>query len=103
MNKYCKEWIQEWCQENGWTDLFRERKDYWAFPPHAVMPLPIPAQALEMIKAQKGLTPEEKLWCGSAWAAAVMGAALGYFFQSPMPLVMAFAFCTIIFACMDDD
>jgi hypothetical protein len=31
MKKFCTEWIQEWCQENGWTDLFTVRREYWAF------------------------------------------------------------------------
>ncbi len=54
MKHYSDEWIEEWCQENGWTDLFVERSNsYWAFPPGAVMPEPIPAQALRVIKAKK--------------------------------------------------
>lgn len=103
MNKYCKEWVQEWCEENGWTDLFKERKDYWAFPPHSVMPLPIPVQVLQSIKSQKGLSPEEKLWSAAAWTMAVLSAAMVYFFESPMPLVAAFMFCAVVFAQMDDE
>ncbi|MBD2464301.1 hypothetical protein H6G89_25180 [Oscillatoria sp. FACHB-1407] len=103
MNKYCKAWIQEWCQENGWTDLFLERRDYWAFPPHAVMPMPIPTEALQLIKAEKGMSPEERLWCASAWFAAVTGALLTYWLQSPMPLVAAFAFSAIAVAKFEDD
>jgi hypothetical protein len=103
MNKYCKVWIQEWCNENGWTDLFIERRDYWAFPPHAVMPMPIPNQALQVIKAQKGMSPQEKVWCAAAWTAAIAGAAFTYFLQSPMPLVTAFIFCAITVAQFEDD
>ncbi len=103
MNKYCKAWIEEWCRDNGWTDPFKERKSYWAFPPHAVMPLPIPTQDLQVLKARKGMSPQERLWCAAAWVAAVTGAALVYLLESPMPLVMAFGFCAIIFAQMDDD
>ena len=103
MNKYCTEWIQEWCLQNGWTDLFQERREYWAFPPHAVMPLPIPTEALLSIKAEKGFSPQELLWLSAAWAGAVISAGLGVYFQSPMPLVVAFAFCAVIFGLMDDE
>ena len=103
MNKYCKTWVQEWCQENGWTDLFIERRDYWAFPPHGVMPVPIPVQALQVIKAEKGMTLQEKLWCATAWTAAIAGASLTYGLQSPMPLVAAFAFCAVTVAKFEDE
>ncbi len=103
INKYCTEWVQEWCLDNGWTDLFKERKEYWAFPPHAVMPLPIPSDVLQNIKAEKGLSPQERLWSGVAWVCAVTFAGLGVYLDSPMPLVMAFAICAMIVARMDED
>ncbi|MCE2665152.1 MAG: hypothetical protein LW716_21805 [Microcystis sp. 53602_E8] len=78
MKHFHEPWIQEWCQENGWTELFLERySNYWAFPPNAVMPEPIPTKVLQNIKRQKGLSPAEKLWLGLA---------------CPMPIVLAFAF-----------
>jgi hypothetical protein len=98
MNRYCIEWIQGWCQENGWTDLFVERHEYWAFPPNAVLPLPIPAQALQTLKAEKGLSPQEKIWYGTASVSALIALVLSYCFRCPMPLVAAFTICTIIFA-----
>lgn len=73
MNKFCTEWIQAWCQDNGWTDLFRERHQYWAFPPNAVIPAPISAQVLQTIKAEKGLSLEEKVWYGTACTALALG------------------------------
>ncbi len=99
MNHYCHTWIENWCQENGWTDLFiREKREYWAFPPHAVMPLPIPNQALRLIKAKQGFSPDEKKWCWTASAATVMAAVSSFLLQSPMPLVAAFAFCAMVVA-----
>jgi hypothetical protein len=103
MNKYCKQWIQNWCQENGWTELFMERREYWAFPPHGVMPMPIPVQALKQIKEQRGMSPQERVWCGAACAAAVSGTILTYLLASPMPLVFAFAFCAVTVAQFEDD
>lgn len=99
MNHYCYSWIEDWCRENGWTDLFTlSRNEYWAFPPHGVMPLPIPTQVLRQIKAQRGLSVHEKWWCGSAVMASVVGAVLTYIAHSPMPVVAAFAFCAITVA-----
>lgn len=103
MNKYCIDWIQEWCCENGWTDLFVERREYWAFPPHAVMPMPIPADALHTIKLEKGLSVPEKIWFGTAWLATLGSVVLSYSLECPMPLVAAFAFCALIVARTEED
>jgi hypothetical protein len=92
MNHYRDEWVAEWCQENGWTDLIRERcNNYWAFPPGAVMPEPIPGRTLKLIKAQKGLSPQEKWWSVSAAFATVIGVILSVLLRCPMPLVFVFA------------
>lgn len=100
-NSYSFEWIKEWCQENGWTDLFLERRSYWAFPPGAVMPVPVPHQVLQEIKARKGLSPSEKVWQATAWGVALASVGFTYLSQSPMPLVAAFAFCAIAVAQLD--
>lgn len=99
MNHYCYEWIEEWCQENGWTDLFVERRNnFWAFPPTAVMPEPIPVQVLRVIKAKKGLTFEERMWSMSALIATVIAVIFSYWLKCPMPLVLAFAFDAVTMA-----
>lgn len=33
--------LMSWCQEQGWTDLQQREGIFWAFPPGAVMPVPI--------------------------------------------------------------
>lgn len=98
MNHYCDQWIQDWCEEHGWTDWFREQRQYWAFPPNAVIPLPIPSEALYLIKQQKGLSTDEQAWCLAAMLSAVLAAVSSYVLSSPIPLVMAFAFCAVIAA-----
>jgi hypothetical protein len=103
IKKYPIEWVQDWCQDNGWTDLFVERRSYWAFPPHAVLPLPIPNDALRVIKAKRGLSPDEKLWRMAAWMAAGLGAILTYCLECPLPLIAAFAFCAVMVALMEDE
>ena len=99
MKHYADEWIQEWCQDNGWTDLIVERKNtYWAFPPGAVMPEPIPSKALRKIKAQKGLSGEERWWTIISVAGTMLAAAVSFIFKCPMPMVGAFAFCAVTVA-----
>jgi hypothetical protein len=93
MRHFHDQWIQEWCEDNGWTDLFIERySNYWAFPPNAVMPEPIPMKVLQTIKRQKGLCPDEKWWLGAAIVCTLMALVLGLLLACPMPIVLAFAF-----------
>jgi hypothetical protein len=93
MKHYHLEWIAEWCQDNGWTDLFEERRNnYWAFPPGAVMPEPIPTKVLRLIKSQKGMTLDEKFWSVSAVVGTIAAVISTYVLKCPMPLVLAFAF-----------
>jgi hypothetical protein len=98
MKHYRDEWVQEWCQDNGWTDLFIERRMYWAFPPGAVMPEPIPVKVLKIIKEQKGLCSEEKIWLMLAAVISVSALMSSYLLQCPVPIVLAFAFTAIIVA-----
>ncbi len=93
MKHFCDDWIQEWCEDNGWTDLVKERNNnYWAFPPGAVMPEPIPSEVLRFIKATKGFCTEEKVWLMWAFALSAAAVVFSYILKSPMPIVFAFAF-----------
>jgi hypothetical protein len=99
MTHYSIDWIEAWCQENGWTELFVERRNsYWAFPPGGVMPEPIPNHVLNLIKAEKGLTVEEKVWSASAVISAIVAVISTVIFKCPMPLVFAFAFSAVTVA-----
>ncbi|BAZ50782.1 hypothetical protein NIES4103_33990 [Nostoc sp. NIES-4103] len=92
MTHYSVEWIEAWCQENGWTELFIERRNnYWAFPPGGVIPEPIPSHVLKSIKAEKGLTFEERLWSVSAVIGTIVAVVSTFVLRCPMPLVAAFA------------
>ncbi|BAU64188.1 hypothetical protein STA3757_15590 [Stanieria sp. NIES-3757] len=96
MKHFHDDWIQEWCDQNGWTDLFRERcNHYWAFPPGAVMPEPIPNKVLRLIKAEKGLSSDEQIWLTTAVVISAIALISTYLFMSPMPIVLAFAFDAI--------
>lgn len=99
MKHFSDQWIEEWCLDNGWTDLIVQGyNQYWAFPPHAVMPEPIPSKVLRFIKAKKGLCFQEKVWLGSVGIVTVSAIILSYVLQNPMPLVCAFAFDAIAVA-----
>jgi hypothetical protein len=99
MKHYCETWIEEWCQDNGWTDVFEERcNNYWAFPPGGVMPEPIPTQVLRLIKAEKGLTSHERLWSISAFVGTILAVMSTYFLKCPMPMVFAFALNAVTMA-----
>jgi hypothetical protein len=99
---FSDDWIKEWCDDNGWTDLFRERCDhYWAFPPGAVMPEPIPTGILRSIKSAKGLCVAEKRLIAVAMGLSGLAIALSYFTKSPMPIVFAFAFDAMVAALLE--
>ena len=99
MKHFADEWVQEWCQNNGWTDLIVESKNtYWAFPPGAVMPEPIPPKVLRKIKTQKGLSGDEKMWAIVSVAGTALAAVVSYVMKCPMPMVGAFAFCAVTVA-----
>ena len=98
---FCEDWLHEWCYDNGWTDLYIERDLYWAFPPGAVIPEPIPVEALRGIKADKGLSGQEKVWSISAAIATVIAAILSYALNSPLPMGFAFAFSAVAVALLE--
>jgi hypothetical protein len=37
--------LKQWCRVHCWTDLFFQDQQFYAFPPHAVLPLPVPESA----------------------------------------------------------
>ncbi|MEM8718562.1 MAG: hypothetical protein AAGE84_04540 [Cyanobacteria bacterium P01_G01_bin.39] len=41
---------EQWCQINGYSNLFVRNGEYWAFPPHGVMPVCL----------KEAIAPEEK-------------------------------------------
>lgn len=103
MNHYCEQWIADWCVEHGWTDWFLEQRSYWAFPPHSVMPTPIPLAVLQAIKTEKGHSPDERRWIGAAAGAVIIGGWLSYGLGSPLPILVAFGFCAIVSAWLEEE
>jgi hypothetical protein len=102
MRHFHDEWIQEWCDNNGWTDLFQERYNhYWAFPPNAVMPEPIPQKVLRLIKSEKGFSSNEQFWLLAVALISTIALISSYYLTCPMPAMMAFAFDAITLARME--
>ena len=102
MQHFHDEWIQEWCDRNGWTDLVRERYNhYWAFPPNCVMPEPIPQKVLRLIKSEKGLSKSEQRLLICTSVISIVALASSCFWMSPMPLMFAFGLNAISFASME--
>lgn len=44
MDKRQERRIRQWCADNNWTDLFIHENKFYAFPPNAVIPLPVPIE-----------------------------------------------------------
>lgn len=102
MKHFHDEWIQEWCDNNGWTDLFQERYNhYWAFPPGCVMPEPIPQKVMRLIKLEKGFSSSEQRWLIAAGIVSAIAIVSCYLLMCPMPIVLAFAFDAVVFGHMD--
>lgn len=102
MKHYCDHWILEWCHEHGWTDLFQERVNhYWAFPPGAVMPEPIPSRVLREIKSCRGWSPEERIAIAIGWGVTVLSFVGIGVTRSPLPLMFAFVSGAIISALLE--
>ena len=103
IKKYAHQWIQDWCNEHGWTDLFLERYHYWAFPPGAVMPQPIPGDVLYAIKQEKGLSPTERWSYGLGLSLTTLALIVAYLWNTPMPLAFAFGICAVTVAYLEDE
>ncbi|MEB3225957.1 MAG: hypothetical protein VKJ86_09155 [Synechococcus sp.] len=96
MRHYYDEWIQEWCEQNDWTDpMLVSANFYWAFPPNGVMPEPIPGEILRLIKSEKGLTQDEKLSLGLAVMISLAASIFTYCWHCPLPLIVAFGFSAV--------
>jgi hypothetical protein len=102
-NPYNEIWIADWCRDNGWTDWFTEHRSYWAFPPHGVMPMPIPQSVLQAIKAEKGLSPDERVLVLASFSSLIAGVGLTWGLGSPLPLLAAFGFSAIVAAHLETD
>lgn len=65
------------------------------------MPVPIPADVLQSIKAEKGLSNHEQVLSWAVLGAGVVAILLAYLAHSPMPLVAEFAFAALAVAALD--
>ncbi len=96
-------YIQQWCQEHGWTDLFIEQRQFWAFPPGSFIPVPVPARAIERFYTKYRPTPQAKALSLSVAAVALGTAVLTALTLSPVPLLLGFGFCAITVALLEPE
>jgi hypothetical protein len=103
MPKVPYDYLQRWCQEHGWTDLFMDQCQFWAFPPGAVLPLPIPAYAFEGFHST-GAPSARSGWLLNAMAivCTIVGIVLTTITFSPIPLLAAFAVSAAAVALVED-
>ena len=103
MKRLADAWIARWCQEQGWTDWVVAGGTYWAFPPQAVMPVPIPPEVLRQLKATYGLSPQERWGLAVLVLTAVVAFLGSWYSHCPLPLVGAFSLGALLTAAMDGD
>jgi uncharacterized membrane protein YedE/YeeE len=95
-------YLSAWCEDHGWTDLFLERYQFWAFPPGGVLPMPLPSDVFEDFQSQQQWSRKAIACYVLAIGSTLLG--IGWTFQSscPMPLIMAFAVAAIAVAMLED-
>jgi hypothetical protein len=100
MSKVPYEYLQRWCQDHGWTDLFIEQYQFWAFPPGSVLPLPIPAYAFDGFQQRLS---RRSFWLNAAAIILTLsGICLTALTSSPIPLLSAFVVSTMAVALMEE-
>ena len=95
-------YLNQWCNDNGWTDLFIERYQFWAFPPGSVLPLPLPSAVLEDIHSQHYHNIKYSLPYLTVLLGMMSAISLSFLSHSPMPLIAAFAVGAIAVGILDD-
>jgi hypothetical protein len=103
MPRVLYQFIQQWCKEHNWTDLFVEQQQFWAFPPDSFIPVPIPVSAIERFYAKRRSAPRFKVTSLSAVGAALSTVALTMLTFSPVPLLLGFGCCVIAVALLEPD
>lgn len=101
MPKSLTDYVLDWCQQHGWTDLFVDHYRYWAFPPGAVMPLPVPSAVFEDFR-DGGCPQRERYAYGLLLILSGIALGLSLLQQSPMPLVLMFSLSAIAVAFFDE-
>jgi hypothetical protein len=96
-------YIQQWCQEHGWTDLFIEQRQFWAFPPGSFIPVPVPTSALKRFYAKQYPTRQAKVLSLSVVGAALGAVTIAALTLSPVPLLLGFGCCAIAVALLEPE
>jgi hypothetical protein len=103
MSRSFYQYLQQWCQEHDWTDLFVEQFQFWAFPPGSVIPVPIPTYALEGFYRRRKISIPFRLLILAVIGVSLLAVVRTVLTLSPMPLVFAFGLCMFVFAVLDEE
>lgn len=95
--------VLDWCNQNGWTDLFVECYRYWAFPPGGVIPEPLPADVVGSFASERSLSTEAKCWYGATILTATLAAFASFYWNSMMPVTTVFVFAALVLAKLDEE
>lgn len=102
MRYFCDVWIEEWCEVNGWMDLFMERFNYyWVFFFGVVMLEFIFGKIFWVIKLEKGFCEEEKVWLIVVVVVFVLAIGFVFLFKNFMFVVLVFVFDVVIVGCLE--
>jgi hypothetical protein len=82
--------IRKWCQANHWTDLFIQDKQFYAFPPNAVIPLPIVLDEIRQLKKPSGIRHQRTIQ--QALTTFISVVILGSLFCVVIEIVIALSF-----------
>jgi hypothetical protein len=96
-------YIQQWCQEHGWTNLFIEQRQFWAFPPGSFVPVPVPTSAIERFYAKYRPTTQTRVLNLSVMGVALGSVMLTALTLSPIPLLLGFGCCAIVVALLEPE
>jgi hypothetical protein len=103
MSRAFYQYLQQWCQEHDWTDLFVEQCQFWAFPPGSVIPVPIPTYALEGFYRKRKISIPSRLLNVAAIGVSLCAVIITVLTHSPIPLLSAFGFCAIAVALLEEE
>jgi hypothetical protein len=103
MPRVLHRYIQQWCQEHGWTDLFIEQRQFWAFPPGSFIPVPVPTSAIKRFYANQYPTRQAKVLSLSVVGAALGAVTITALTLSPVPLLLGFGCCAIAVALLEPE
>lgn len=83
--------------------MFIEQRQFWAFPPGSVLPVPVPTHAIEGFYSTREMLPQVGLLNLFSVGVTLGAVLLTVVTLSPVPLLLAFGCCAIAVAILEED